>query len=221
MSLLHHDSPEEIDDAARGEEFTKGSSHVVWASVIAAAVVTITVAAFVLASRKPPVATGEIVQVWAHPTHGETSGLDANGEPMAKESFNQVLLFAHVKLQNQSKFPILLQDVLANAMLADGPVSVSAGSEAQYEEAFLAYPELASLHTNGLSAHTTIAPGQSVDGTAFWVFRLTKEQWDARKNWGPDSNHGDPGSNFGLNFTFSIQYQKNLVLAPHSPVMEQ
>jgi hypothetical protein len=221
MSLLHQNSQEEIDDAARGEEFTKGSSHLVWAAIVAALLVTTAVIAFVLASRKPPVATGEIVQVWAHPTHGETSGVDANGDPMAKEYFDQVLLFARVKLHNQSKFPILLQDALANLAPGDGsPLSVSAGSVAQYEEAFLAYPELARLHTAPLALRSNLAPGQSEEGTAFWVIRMTKQQWVARKDWQPEPNHNDPGSKFGLNFTFSIQYQPNLVLAPQTPVTE-
>ena len=39
MSLLNQDT-EEVDDAARGEEFTKGSSHVIWAAVIATIVVS-------------------------------------------------------------------------------------------------------------------------------------------------------------------------------------
>src|ERR1035437_4453005 len=119
MSLLHQESPDEIDDAARGEEFTKGSSHVVWAGVIAALLVTIAVAVYVLAGEKPPWAVGEIVQVWAHPRHGETSEIDANGAAMAKESFDQVLVFAHVKLHNQSKVPLFLEDVLANAKLGN------------------------------------------------------------------------------------------------------
>ena len=222
MSLLHQDSPEEIDDAALGEEFTKGSSHVVWAGLIAAVLVTAVVVAFILATRKPPAAAGEIVQVWAHPTHGETSGFDANGDPMAKENFDQVLLFAHVKLHNQSKYPILLQNALANLTPGDGtPLTVSAGTVAQYEEAFLAYPELATLHTRPLALKTNIAPGQDMDGTAFWVIRMTRQQWDARKDWSPNPDHGDPGSKFGLNFTFSIQYQPNLVLAPQTAVIEQ
>jgi hypothetical protein len=109
MSLLHQESPEEVDDAARGEEFTKGSSHVVWASIIAFVLVTIAVAGYVIAGQKPPVATGEIVQVWAHPRHVETSGIDANGAPMAKQSFDQVLVFAHVRLKNQSKVRFILR----------------------------------------------------------------------------------------------------------------
>jgi hypothetical protein len=222
MSLLHQERQEEIDVAALGEEFTKGSSHVVWAGVLAAVLVTVVVAIVVLASHKPPVASGEIVQVWAYPEHGETSGIDANGAAMAKESFDQVLLFAHVKLHNQSKVPLIVQNALANARLADGiPLSVSAGSVAQFEEALLAFPRLDASHGKPLPPHTILDPGQSVDGIAFWVFRLTKEQWDARKDWLPDPNHGDPGSKSGLNFTFSIQYQKDLVLAPQTAIMEQ
>ena len=48
MSLLHQESQEEIDDAALGEEFTKGSSHVVRAGVIAAVLVTVTITVPVL-----------------------------------------------------------------------------------------------------------------------------------------------------------------------------
>ena len=222
MSLLHQKSQEEIDSAVLGEEFTKGSSHVVLAGVIAAVLVTVAVTIVVLASHKPPVASGEIVQVWAYPEHGQTSGIDANGDAMAKESFDQVLLFAHVKLHNQSKVPLIVQDVLANVRLADGiPLSVSAGSMAQFEEAFLAYPKLNASHGKPLARHMVLDPGQSVDGTAFWVFRLTRQQWDARKDWLPDPNHSDPGSKSGLNFTFSIQYQQDLVLAPQTAVMEQ
>src|ERR1035438_5962332 len=111
MSLLHQDSSEEIDDAARGEEFTKGSSHVLWASLVAGVLVTIAIAVYVLAGQKPPAATGEIQQVWVHPQHTETSGLDANGAPMPKESFDQVMVFALVKLQNQSKQPLFLHNI--------------------------------------------------------------------------------------------------------------
>ncbi len=206
MSLLHQESGEEIDDAARGEAFTKGSSHVVLAGLIAAALVTIAIAVYVLAGEKPPVAGGEIVQVWAHPRHVETSGFDANGAPMPRESFDQLLVFAHVKLRNQSKVPLFLENVLANVTQADGTLSVSAGSAAQFQEVFLAYPELAVPHANALSPHRTLDPGESVDGTVFWAMQMTRQQWDARKN---------------LNFTFVFQYQSSLVLAPHTAVIEQ
>jgi hypothetical protein len=222
MSLLHPDSLEEIDDASLGEEFTKGSSHVVLAGAIAAVLVLTIVVVSLLAGRKPPVAAGEITQVWAFPQHGETSGLDANGEAMAKDTFDQVLVFAHVKLRNQSKHPFLVQNILANIRQADGiPLSVSAGNVAQYQEALLAYPQIAAPQGQPLSPHAAIDPGESLEGNILWVFRMDRQQWEARKDWQPDPDHDDPGSKFGLNFTIAIQYQKNLVLTPSSPVMER
>ncbi|MGA2833328.1 MAG: hypothetical protein ABSE55_09680 [Terracidiphilus sp.] len=221
MSLLHQDSAEEIDDAARGESYTRGTSHVVVAGIVATLVVAIVVTVLVVTGEKPPVASGEIVQVWAHPSRVETSGFDANGEAMAKESYSQVLLFAHVKVRNQSKFPIFLEDVLANVQLPDGGLSVSQGDVAQYQQAMLAYPELSAARGNPLSPRTMLSPGQGLDGIVFWVFRANKQQWDARTDWKPDSSRRDPGSRFGLNFTFSFQYQPSVVLAPHTPVIEQ
>lgn len=206
MSLLHQESQQEIDDAARGEELTKGSSHVVLTGLAAAVLVSAAIAIFMWAGQTPPVASGEIVQVWAHPGHIETSGFDAAGAPMAKQSFDQVLVFAHVKLRNVSKVPLYLEDIQANAKLGDVTLSVSAGDAAQYDEVFVAFPELAGLRGNVLTPRTMIAPGESVDGNTFWILRMSKQDWDARKR---------------LDFTFKFQYQSSLVLAPHTAVTEQ
>ena len=75
MSLLHQESGEDIDDAARGESFTKGSSHLVWASLIAVVLVSLIVAFYAWTGQKPPVVSGEIVQVWAHPRHVADLGI--------------------------------------------------------------------------------------------------------------------------------------------------
>ncbi len=203
MSLLQQDS-RGTNDAAPGEELTKGSSHLVWAGIAAALLVTAAITIYVIAGQKPPAVTGEIEQVWAQPRHTDTSGLDASGAPMAKESFDQILVFARVKLHNQSKGPVFLHQVMTNAKLDDGIHSSYAASSVDYERVFQAYPELASLHGKPLSPETTIEPGQTVEGDVVSAFRLSKPQWDARKD---------------LSFTFAVQYQPDLVLAPHSAVI--
>jgi hypothetical protein len=205
MSLLRQDSPQ-LDDAALGEELTKGSSHVLWASLIAVVVVTAAIAVYVITGQKPPAATGDIEQVWVHPQHTETSGFDANGAPMPKETADQVYVFALVKLHNQSDKPLFLHNILANATLDDGIHSSYAATASDYDRVFLAYPNMPVPHGKALSPQTTIDPGQSAEGTVVSAFRLTKAQWDARKS---------------LNFTFGIQYQPELVLAPHSPITDQ
>ena len=208
MSLLHHEPDEELDAAALGEEFTKGTSPIAWARLSAVALLTLVVVLFVTYWQKTPMVTGEIVQVWAHPRHIQTSGVDANGEAKAQEQFDQVLLFAHVKLRNQSTVPLYLENALANVKLADGAiVSISAGSAGQYDQVFLVYPELAPLRATALSPRATIAPGQTVEGNILWASNnMTKSEWDARKN---------------LDFTFKFHFRDSLVLAPHSAVIER
>ena len=43
--------------------------------------------------------------------HTESSGWDANGAAIPKEEIDQVLLFTHVSLHNQSKQPIFLHQI--------------------------------------------------------------------------------------------------------------
>ena len=204
MSLLHQETPQEIDDAARGEEFTRGSSHVVWAAIVATAVVTVAVTVYVIAGQKPPLASGEIEQVWVHPQHTETSGFDANGEAMAKESFDQVYVFSLVKLHNQSTQPLFLNNIMANIRLEDGIHTSYAASAADYDRVFLAYPSMPVPHGKGLPLEMTIDPGQTVEGTIVSAFRMSKQEWDAGKD---------------LNFTFAFRYQPSLVLAPRAAVI--
>jgi len=206
MSLLHRDSEGITTDAPHGEELTKGSSHLLWTTIIAAVVVTIAIGLFVKLGEKKPVASGEIVQVWAHPRHLQTSGYDANGAPIPKEQYDQVLVIAHVKIRNQSKLPLFLHQILTNATLGDGIHSSYAAYPGDYDRVFIAYPELASLHGKGLSPETTFEPGQTQEGNIVSAFRLTKPEWDARKE---------------LSFTFNFRYQPAVVLKPAVAVIEQ
>jgi hypothetical protein len=205
MSLLQQDSPD-LDDAARGEELTKGSSHVLWASILAGVIVSAGIAIYVITGQKPPAATGEIEQIWVHPQHTETSGYDANGAPMPKQAFDQVYVFALVKLHNQSKNPLFLHNAMTNATMDDGIHSSYAATVSDYNRVFLAYPGIPVPHGKALSPQSTIEPGQTIEGTIVSAFRLSQEQWGARKD---------------LNFSFGIQYQPDLVVAPHVPITVQ
>lgn len=205
MSLLQQDSPE-LDVAAQGEELTKGSSHPLAAGVFAAVLVSMAIAGYFIAGTKPPAITGEVEQVWAHPQHTETSGFDANGAAMAKESYDQVYVFALVKLHNQSDKPLFLHNIMTNATFDDGIHSSYAATASDYDRVYLAYPNMPVAKGKALPPQSTIPPGQTVEGIFVSAFRLTKEQWDARK---------------GLDFTFGIQYQPSLKLAPHTLVTDQ
>ncbi len=205
MSLLEQGTREK-DNAAEGEELTKGSGNALLAAVVAAVVVSVAIFVYVKMGQKPPAATGEVSNLVAHMIHRETSGLDAAGAPMPKEVFDQVLIFAHVKLHNQSKQPLFLHQIMANATLNDGIHTSYAASPTDYERIFQGYPELAALHGKPIASETTIEAGQTLEGDFVSALRLSKAEWDARKS---------------LDFTFGFRYQPNLVVTPASPVSDQ
>ena len=205
MSLLQQDSQEQ-DDAARGEELTKGSTNVVLPSIIAVVVVGIAIFLYAWLGEKPNPAIGEVTNLVAHPMHRETSGFDAGGAAMPKDVFEQVLVFAHVKLQNRTKKPLFLHQVMVNATLDDGIHTSYAAAPTEYERAFMGYPEIAALHGKPLASEVTIEGGQTVEGDILASFRLTKQEWDARK---------------GLDLTFGFRYQPLLKVMPTGPVTVQ
>jgi hypothetical protein len=202
MSLLQQESR----DVAAGESYTRGTSHVIAATVIAAILVTIAVGIYVFVGEKPPASTGEILDVWAHPMHTESSGWDANGAAIPKEEVDQVLLFTHVRLHNQSKQPIFLHQIVANATLADGIHSSYAATITDYERIFKGYPQLMQWHSVPISPDLTIQPGETKEGTFVCSFKMTKPEWESRKN---------------LDYSFNFQYLPALTLSPKGAITER
>jgi hypothetical protein len=203
MSLL---SQGELDDAARGESYTKGTSHIVWASIAAAVVVTVVIAIYVIAGEKLPVADTQILDIWAHPMHELTPAFDASGAGQSQESFDQVLVFTHVRMRNQTKGPVFLHQIMTNVTLNDGSVDTSyATTASQYERIFLAYPDLRPWHAAPINTELTLEPGQTVEGTFVSSFRMAKDQWDGRK---------------ALDFGFEFRYQPEVKVKATSAVTD-
>jgi hypothetical protein len=204
MSLLQHGPG--LDDAARGEELTKGTSHIAIATVIAAILVTIAGALYVITGQKPPASAGDVTRVVSHSMHHETSGLDASGRPMPKDDFDQVLVFTHIKLHNQSKEPLFLRQMLTNVTLNDGLHTSYAATPHDYLRLFEAYPELAGLKGKPIPTDAAISPGEWIEGDFVSSFRMTKAQWDGRK---------------ALDYNVSFRYQPDLKLKPNGPITDQ
>ncbi len=205
MSLLQQD---EQDDAARGEAYTKGTSHVLVAAIIAGVVMCVAIGIYAYLGQKPPFAAGEITAIYAHPQHTQTSGFDANGMPQPKEDVDQVMVFATVSLTNKTSNPLFLGNITANVTLADGSIAhCYAANKGDYGRIFVAYPDIPVPHLAPISPlDTTIPAGQTVVGTFVSAFKMTQQQWDARK---------------GLDFTFDFHYQAPLTLTPHVNITER
>ena len=202
MSLLQQESR----DVAAGESYTKGTSHVILATVVAAILVSIAVAVYIFAGEKPPAATGEIIEAWAHPMHSVSSGWDANGAAIPKEEVDQVLLFTHVSLHNQSKQPIFLHQIVTNATLADGIHSSYAATPTDFERIFKAYPQLMQWHATPISPDLTIQPGRQRKARSY-----AHSKWRSRIGMGART----------WTITFNFQYLPTLTLAPKGQITER
>jgi hypothetical protein len=208
MSLLQtqNDPVHEHDASSEGEDLAKGSSYLLWATLIAFVTVSVGITLFLMANRKPPVAVGEITQAWAHGVHTLSTPTDANGVQSAVEQFDQVLVFANIRVRNQSDQPIVLSDMQTNATFDDGIHSSSAAGAVDFDRIFIAYPDLKGLHGKPLIRETIVQPGQVLDGMMVSSFHVTQQQWSARKD---------------LNFTIQFKFHPDLVLVPRGPIAEQ
>jgi hypothetical protein len=208
MSLLQiqNDPVHEHDASSEGEDLAKGSSYLIWTTLAAFVVVTVGAFLFWFAIHKPPIAVGDVTQVWAHEVHTINTPTDANGVQSAGEQFDQVLVFAQLHVRNQSDQPIILRDLLTNATFEDGLHSSYAATALDFDRIFIAYPDLKSLHGKPLVRDTVIPAWQSVDGMLISSFHVSKEQWAAHKD---------------LNFTLELKFHPDLILTPKVPVTEQ
>lgn len=208
MSLLNPQSGNDSDSAARGESFTRGTSHIVWASIVAIVVVSAAVAIYFVTGQKPPVATGQVLEVWTHSSHTDSPRFDASGVALPPDALRQILVFTRVRLHNQSKIPLFMIHLYANATFSDGIHTSYAASPTGYKRIFLAYPELAAWRDKPLPPDLTLEPGESVEGTFVTTFHVTPDEWKARK---------------GLDFGVGFRYQPVITLtpAPDTPVPDR
>ena len=80
-------------------------------------------------------------------------------------------------------------------------------NKGDYDRIFVAYPDIPVPHLPSISPlDTTIAPGQTVVGTFVSAFKMSQQQWDARKS---------------LDFSFDFRYQAPLVVTPHVAITER
>ena len=206
MSLLQLEDDSRPHKPPSGEDLAKGSGHIRWTLIAAFVLVTVGIALFLLTSRKPPAAVGEVTRIYAHPVHTINTPIDENGVQTPGEVFDQVLVFGQIHLRNQGDQPIVLKEMMTNITLEDGIHSSYAASATDYDRIFVAYPELAGLRSKTLVDETVIPAGQAIDGMVVSSFHLSKEEWAARKN---------------LNWTFEFKLRPDLVVVPKIEVTEQ
>lgn len=166
---------------------------------VATILVVLAIGVYVYSGEKPPVAAGQIVKLDVTPIHTETRvGTPGQGSGGGVETYDQLLVLADVKIRNQTNIPLFLHDMWGNLTPADGEEQRSLGAaKNDFQQVFLAYPQLMPFKQQPLQRDITLEPGQSVEGLVIFHYAMTKDQWDARH---------------GFNAVISFLHQKDLVL---------
>lgn len=164
--------------------------------IVAAIVIPIVVvAAYVLINREPVPYSGQVLSLNAYPIHRDLSQKTTpDGLGGQTEVYDQVLVFADVRIQNTAKIPLFLHDMWAVVNLPDENERTSAVSASDFDKVFIAYPDTKEYQKPLLSRDLTIQPGQSAEGELIFNYQITKEQWQSAKtmNVGISFLHQNP-----------------------------
>jgi hypothetical protein len=157
--------------------------------LVAIIIPVVVVAGYVLINREPNPYLGQVLSVNVYPIHRETTQpTTVDGLGGQTETYDEILVFADVRIQNTAKIPIYMRDMWAVANLPDETSRSSAASTSDFNKVFIAYPDTKQYQKAPLLRDTTLQPGQSIEGQMIFHYQLSKAQWDSRS--GMDINIG-------------------------------
>jgi len=151
--------------------------------VIAFVLVSLAIASYAYFNRMPPVSAGEVLSLNVYPIHRDLSTPGSvNGLGGQAENYDEMLVFADVRIRNQAKIPIFLHDMWSTLELPDSTEHDTAVSQSDFNKVFLAYPGTRAFRKDPLPRDLTLTPGQQREGLIVFHYEMPKAQWDARKS---------------------------------------
>lgn len=156
--------------------------------------------AYVFILQKPRVADGAIEKIAAAPLHTEirVGGTMAEGVGGGVEKHDQMLVWVAMDMRNLTlEIPLFETNQRATLSFPDGEQFFAYAERPEEIEKLRRVP--GALVVNGalLPREMTLSPKQSAAGLALFVFPVTKQQWDTRREF---------------SVAVSFQYQRDLAL---------
>ncbi|MBT9330072.1 hypothetical protein [Paracidobacterium acidisoli] len=175
------------------------ANHPIVVVLAAMVIAVLAIGAYVWINNKPPVHAGQVLSITAYPIHRDLStGSGIGGLNGEKDTFDEVIVLADVRIRNQADIPIFLHDMSGDVTMADDSVQHgTAAGRSDFQKVFIAYSDLAPQKKEPILRDMTLTPGQQVEGQMIFHYPITKDQWNQRKN-------------FAISVEF--QHQKNLVM---------
>jgi len=155
--------------------------------IIAAAVLGILLASYLLASKKAPSSSGVITRFQAIPIHTESkASMGIGQEGMVAnnvEKYDQVVVGVQLNVRNATPKPMYVKSIEARLVTDAGEEKTDeAAPAADYDTLFQAYPQLKQNAIAPIKAESTIAAGSTQEGMAIFSFPVTRDVWDKRKS---------------------------------------
>jgi hypothetical protein len=176
------------------------SSRMLFIVLAAFVIVSLAIGAYFYINDKPPVSAGQVLSLNIYPIHRElsTGPTGQGGLAGQSETYDEVIVFADVRITNQTDIPIFLQDMWAILDLPDGPQRNGAATQSDFDKVFLAYPAARAFRKDPIQRDLTLPPGQKVEGLMVFHFDIPKADWDARN---------------GMDIHVTFQHQNALVIS--------
>lgn len=152
--------------------------------IIAAIVIFVAVVGgYVWFNRVPPLYAGQVLSMNVYPIHRDFSQkTTTEGIGGVNEVYDEILVLANVRITNTGKIPLFLHDMWAEANLPDESDRSTAASSQDFNNVFIAYPDLKQFQKTPLPRDLTLQPRQQAEGMLIFNYNISKEQWDSRSS---------------------------------------
>jgi hypothetical protein len=154
--------------------------------VIAALVLGLALATYLVSSKKPPTSTGSAVRVVALPLHIESKGSIVPGGlgtlDQDVETRDSVMVNVVLEVKNAIEKPMYLKGIQGKLVTDKGEFTDDAAPASDYERIVQAYPEISIADVKPFQAESSIASKSDQQGLAVFSFPVTRDSWDKRKS---------------------------------------
>jgi len=146
-------------------EDSRSSNHAWLTVIVAFVIVSLAIGAYFYINDKPPVDAGQVLSLDIYPIHRDLStGPTTEGLAGEGETYDEVLVFANVRIENRTNIPLFLQDMWTILNPDGDPQRSTAASKSDFDKVFLAYPDVRKFRKDPMPRDLTIQPGQKVEG---------------------------------------------------------
>ncbi|MGC2162661.1 MAG: hypothetical protein WA634_12175 [Silvibacterium sp.] len=156
-------------------------SRIILIFIAAVAIAVAIVGGYVWANWVPTPYSGQILSVNYYSIHNDLSQpTTTEGVGGQNEVYDEILVFANVRVRNVSKEPLYLSDMWAVANLPGEDDNSSAVATSDFQKVFIAYADTSQYQKPPLLRDITLQPGQQVDGMMIFNYQMNQAKWDSR-----------------------------------------